>query len=65
MILDVPALVAALSAVTTLRCGDIVLTGTPAGTGFTREPARFLAAGDRLVTEIPGVGILDNQVTSA
>jgi 2-keto-4-pentenoate hydratase/2-oxohepta-3-ene-1,7-dioic acid hydratase in catechol pathway len=62
MTLDVPALIEVLSRVTTLRPGDVVLTGTPAGTGFTREPARFLAAGDRLVTEIPGVGTLSNAI---
>jgi 2-keto-4-pentenoate hydratase/2-oxohepta-3-ene-1,7-dioic acid hydratase in catechol pathway len=65
MTLSVPALVAALSRVTTLRAGDVVLTGTPAGTGFTREPARFLAAGDVLQTEIPGVGRLTNRVVAA
>lgn len=60
MIHDVPAIIAALSSITTLRAGDVVLTGTPAGTGFTREPPRFLRPGDELVTEIPGVGTLRN-----
>jgi 2-keto-4-pentenoate hydratase/2-oxohepta-3-ene-1,7-dioic acid hydratase in catechol pathway len=64
MTYDVPTLIEALSQVTTLRPGDVVLTGTPAGTGFTREPPRFLAPGDRLVTEIPGVGVLDNAIVA-
>jgi 2-keto-4-pentenoate hydratase/2-oxohepta-3-ene-1,7-dioic acid hydratase in catechol pathway len=64
MTYDVPALIAALSQVTTLRPGDVVLTGTPAGTGFTREPPRFLVPGDRLVTEIPGVGVLSNTIVA-
>jgi 2,4-diketo-3-deoxy-L-fuconate hydrolase len=64
MTYDVAALIAALSQITTLRPGDVVLTGTPAGTGFTREPARFLAPGDRLVTEIGGIGSLANTVVA-
>jgi 2,4-diketo-3-deoxy-L-fuconate hydrolase len=64
MTYDVPALIAALSRVTTLRPGDVVLTGTPAGTGFTREPPRFLVPGDRLVTEIPGIGVLSNTMVA-
>jgi 2-keto-4-pentenoate hydratase/2-oxohepta-3-ene-1,7-dioic acid hydratase in catechol pathway len=64
MIFDVPAIIEALSQVTTLRAGDVVLTGTPAGTGFTREPPRFLKVGDVLVTEIPGVGTLRNALVA-
>jgi 2-keto-4-pentenoate hydratase/2-oxohepta-3-ene-1,7-dioic acid hydratase in catechol pathway len=64
MIYDVGAIIAILSTVTTLRAGDVVLTGTPAGTGFTREPARFLADGDRLVTEIAEVGTLVNSIAA-
>jgi 2,4-didehydro-3-deoxy-L-rhamnonate hydrolase len=61
MITDVPHILELLSSVTTLQPGDIVLTGTPAGTGYEREPKRFLAPGDVVVTEVTGLGRLVNR----
>ncbi|ROO86813.1 2-keto-4-pentenoate hydratase/2-oxohepta-3-ene-1,7-dioic acid hydratase in catechol pathway [Actinocorallia herbida] len=58
MILSVPELIAKLSAVTLLRSGDLIFTGTPAGIGATRTPPRLLAAGDELVTTIEHLGAL-------
>lgn len=55
MAFGVPALVAFLSQVMTLEAGDLIATGTPAGT--TR-----LARGDLTEVEIPGVGVLTNPV---
>lgn len=55
MAFGVPTLVAFLSQVMTLEPGDIIATGTPAGT--TR-----LARGDVTEVEIPGVGVLTNPV---
>ena len=60
MIVDVPHLVELLSAVMTLRPGDLCLTGTPAGVGFARRPPRYLRAGDVLETEIEGLGAMRN-----
>jgi len=40
----------------TLVPGDVILTGTPPGSGFTRQPPRFLAAGDRVRLGISGLG---------
>ncbi|MGW6174132.1 fumarylacetoacetate hydrolase family protein [Arthrobacter sp. NPDC055138] len=51
-----------ISQFTTLRPGDVVLTGTPGGVGMGMVPPRFLAGGDVLVTEIDGIGRLENQV---
>lgn len=56
MIFGVPELIAHLSSVAILRPGDLIFTGTPAGIGATRDPARFLADGDELVTTIEGLG---------
>ena len=42
LIFKIPDLIAFLSSVFTLEPGDIVSTGTPAGVGFTRNPAGFL-----------------------
>lgn len=52
-----------ISGFTTLRPGDLVLTGTPGGVGMGMTPPRFLADGDILATEIDGIGRLENRVT--
>jgi 2-keto-4-pentenoate hydratase/2-oxohepta-3-ene-1,7-dioic acid hydratase in catechol pathway len=46
----------------TLEPGDIIATGTPAGVGFTRNPALFLKPGDIVEVEIPSIGRLVNPV---
>jgi len=58
LIFSVPALIAGLSAVLPLLPGDVIFTGTPAGVGLGREPQRWLAAGDVLVSTIEGIGEL-------
>lgn len=62
MIFDCADQVATLSTAFTLEPGDIVSTGTPAGVGFTRDPPRFLRAGDTVRIEIDRVGTLENPV---
>jgi len=64
LIFDVPALVAFISSVCTLRAGDLVLTGTPAGVGVARKPAVFLQPGDVITTEIEGLGVMRNAVVA-
>lgn len=59
LIFDVPTLIAYLSGVLTLRPGDLVFTGTPAGVGMAT--GRFLRPGDELITTIEGVGRLHNR----
>ena len=54
-------LVSYISEFTTLRPGDLVLSGTPGGVGMGMEPPRFLMDGDELQTEIPGIGTLKNK----
>ncbi|MET9683512.1 fumarylacetoacetate hydrolase family protein [Streptomyces coeruleorubidus] len=53
MIFPVPDLLSRLSWFTALEPGDVVLTGTPAGTGQDR--ACFLADGDEIRVEVDGV----------
>ncbi|MET8354173.1 MULTISPECIES: fumarylacetoacetate hydrolase family protein [unclassified Micromonospora] len=54
-------LVAYASAILTLRPGDVIATGTPGGVGYARTPRRYLGHDSRLVTEISGIGRLDNR----
>ncbi|MDL5158257.1 fumarylacetoacetate hydrolase family protein [Actinomycetospora termitidis] len=55
-------LVAYVSAVTPLRPGDLVATGTPSGIGLRCEPPRFLRPGDVVEVEVSGVGVLRHGV---
>lgn len=61
LIFSVPRLVAELSAVLPLLPGDVIFTGTPAGVGITRDPARFLRPGHELTTWIDGIGTIRNR----
>ncbi len=65
MIFPVARLISFLSRDTTLLPGTLILTGTPAGVGFTRRPPVFLAPGDRVRVEIEGIGALENPVRQA
>ena len=58
LVFSVPALIAGLSAVLPLLPGDVIFTGTPAGVGRGRDPQRWLAPGDVLVSTIEGIGEL-------
>jgi 2-keto-4-pentenoate hydratase/2-oxohepta-3-ene-1,7-dioic acid hydratase in catechol pathway len=51
------------SNITTLRPGDVLATGTPAGVGSARTPAVFLKPGDLSVCTYEGIGTLTNPVT--
>jgi acylpyruvate hydrolase len=63
-IFDIPTLVATISEFTPLAPGDVVLTGTPAGVGYRRDPKVLLKDGDRVLTEVVGVGRLENPVVA-
>lgn len=62
LIFDVPALIAYCSTIFDLVPGDVIVTGTPAGAGFTRKPPLYLKPGDRIEVEIAGIGTLSNDV---
>ena len=59
MLFTIPQLVAYLSSICVLAPGDLVFTGTPAGVGMGQN--RYLADGDVLTSEIPGIGRLVNR----
>lgn len=60
LVFSVPRLVAELSAVLPLLPGDVIFTGTPAGVGMARQPARYLRPGQVLESWVDGVGRLRN-----
>ncbi|WP_020388897.1 fumarylacetoacetate hydrolase family protein [Kribbella catacumbae] len=60
MAYDVATLISELSFGMTLRPGDLLLTGTPAGIGNAREPQVFLTEGDEVVTRADKLGELRN-----
>lgn len=53
-------LVAYASAIVRLRPGDLVFTGTPAGTGIGHTPPLRLTAGQSVASSIEGIGALLN-----
>ncbi|AVH56093.1 MULTISPECIES: fumarylacetoacetate hydrolase family protein [Streptomyces] len=55
-------LVRYVSTMIRLNPGDIIATGTPGGVGHARTPQVFLNEGDTVVTEIEGLGRLENRV---
>jgi 2-keto-4-pentenoate hydratase/2-oxohepta-3-ene-1,7-dioic acid hydratase in catechol pathway len=65
MIFSVAELIARLSRDTTLLPGTLILTGTPPGVGFARNPPVFLADGDVVRVQIERVGTLENPVRAA
>jgi 2-keto-4-pentenoate hydratase/2-oxohepta-3-ene-1,7-dioic acid hydratase in catechol pathway len=64
LIFDVPFLVAYISNVFTLEPGDLILTGTPPGVGWARDPKVSLAPGDVVEVEVEGIEVLRNPVSA-
>jgi 2-keto-4-pentenoate hydratase/2-oxohepta-3-ene-1,7-dioic acid hydratase in catechol pathway len=60
MIFSVAHLISFCSQAFTLEVGDVILTGTPHGTGAFRTPKLFMQHGDRVAIEIEGIGRLEN-----
>jgi 2-keto-4-pentenoate hydratase/2-oxohepta-3-ene-1,7-dioic acid hydratase in catechol pathway len=65
MFFSLPEIIAYLSTTIDLWPGDMIATGSPAGAGVSRQPPRFLVAGDQLEFEISGIGKLANTVVQA
>jgi 2-keto-4-pentenoate hydratase/2-oxohepta-3-ene-1,7-dioic acid hydratase in catechol pathway len=55
LIFDIPYLIEFITEIMTLEVGDIIATGTPPGVGEMHR-------GDTVEVEIPGIGILRNEV---
>ena len=64
MIFTVRQLVAYVSRFMSLRTGDIISTGTPAGVAHGMKPPRYLQPGDVLEMGITGLGAQRNRIVS-
>lgn len=62
MIFDVPTIISIASVAFELQPGDLIISGTPAGVGFTRNPPIFMRPGDVCEVEIEQIGLLRNNV---
>jgi 2-keto-4-pentenoate hydratase/2-oxohepta-3-ene-1,7-dioic acid hydratase in catechol pathway len=64
LIFSVPRLINYASTIFTLVPGDVIVTGTPAGMGFSRKPPLYMKPGDTVEVEIESIGTLVNPVTA-
>jgi len=62
MIFAVQYLVAYVSRFMSLRAGDVISTGTPAGVGHGRKPPKYLQPGDVVEMGITGLGTQRHRV---
>ncbi len=62
MVFGVARTVSLLSQAMTLKTGDVIVMGTPAGVGYARTPPVWMKAGDVIEIDIEGVGLLSNPV---
>jgi len=51
-----------ISTFMTLEPGDIIVTGTPTGSGARLDPPQYLKPGDVVEVEVDGIGMLRNTV---
>lgn len=58
LIFDIPYIIAYVSRITPLQPGDVVATGSPAGSGAGREPLLWMKGGDNLEVTVPKIGTL-------
>lgn len=64
MIFRIPTLIRYVSTFVPLLPGDVIVTGTPGGVGFKRNPPVFMKPGDRVEVEVGKVGTLVNPVAA-
>lgn len=62
MLFDVATIIETISEAITLEPGDVIVSGTPAGIGWARNPKLLMKDGDVCEVEIEGLGTLVNPV---
>lgn len=64
MVHDVGSLLSHISHSLTLRSGDLLATGTPAGVGYSRTPPWLLTPGDVVSVTVERLGTVTNMITA-
>ena len=62
LIFKIPTLINYCSTIWHLEPGDVIVTGTPGGVGWSRKPPVFMKHGDVCEVEIEKLGILRNPI---
>ena len=62
MLFPVDRIIEYVSQYMTLEPGDVIATGTPAGSGAFRDPPVWLKPGDRVRIDISRIGILEHSI---
>ena len=65
LIFPIAQIIAICSSFMTLKAGDVIVTGTPAGVGIGRKPPLFMKDGDVCTVTVEGIGTLSNNVVAA
>jgi len=65
LLFDPVFLVKYISTMITLRPGDLIATGTPAGVGHARDPKVYLKGGETVETTVEGIGSCVNRIVAA
>jgi 2-keto-4-pentenoate hydratase/2-oxohepta-3-ene-1,7-dioic acid hydratase in catechol pathway len=61
MVFDIPFLINYISGFCTLEPGDVIVTGTPGGVGFKRNPPLFMKQGDTVEVEVDMVNPIADE----
>lgn len=64
LIFSIPFLIEYITQAVTLEPGDVISTGTPSGTGASRQPPVFMKPGDEVRVRIEKIGELANPIIS-
>lgn len=64
LIHDIPTIMSYISDTITLKPGDVIATGTPAGVGLGMKPQRYLKPGETVTVEIEGIGAIHTPIVA-
>lgn len=64
LIHDIPSVIAYITDTVTLKPGDVIATGTPAGVGLGMKPPRYLQPGETVEVEVEGIGSIRTPIVT-
>lgn len=65
MVFTVGDLLSRISQTLTLNPGDVIVTGTPEGVGYVRNPPWYLQPGDTVEVEVERLGVVRTPIVAA